>query len=186
MDKGNFSGTVMMYGSPIHLNTITGDGISEILSKMSKFIERFSSEEGNNDAAVEFSDIRQDVYLTALEGIYAYDPMRNTQLSTFLHRHVNNRMSNLRRKRRCYYMLEDELMSSHISLEDRFDIWRDIKKWSKRWRHIVFRVMICGESVTDVACDEGMPSWKLTRMIKKHISTIKYGKKNDKIWRKRT
>jgi len=168
-----FAGKVMVYGDEVFINTRDGTGFVEVLEMMSGFLDKFSRRRSHEDTSVEDCDIRQDARLAAIEGILAYRPRDGARLSTFLHGHVRNRMIDSGRKRRvqCIPFEEgaDALLTRGIAPEDRIAVMRVVESWSPRWRRIMFRILVKQDRVKDVAMDEGMSAWGLTRAAKKRI-----------------
>jgi DNA-directed RNA polymerase specialized sigma24 family protein len=123
-------------------------------------------------------DIKQDIYVAILEGIPKYDPGRGASLSTFLHMFVKNRLIDCSRKKdplRSRYhnimMYEDidDFYYNPIDPIEKIDIIRRIQCWDKKWRKAIFRVFINEDNISDVARDENMTPWGLSRAISKKL-----------------
>lgn len=167
-----FCGTVLVYGSPVYIDTTTGQGVGEVLRRMAGFIEAFGGWHVR-DGSLERDDLRQEAYAATLEGMRAYDPARQTQLSTFLQHHVRNRMVDMYRCSRAMEKIEHDGLAAGGSLEDRIDAWRALERWGERWGRIIFSVLVEGRSISDVAKQEGMTPWGLSRAIKRRIEAVR-------------
>jgi RNA polymerase sigma factor (sigma-70 family) len=170
--RESFCGTVLVYGSPVYINTATGQGVGEVLHRMSGFIEAFGGW-GVRDGAVERDDLRQEAYAATLEGMRAYDPSRKTQLSTFLQRHVRNRMVDVCRRSRPSERFEGDVPAGPDRVEDRMDARRALARWGERWGRIMVSIFVEGRSISEVAEHEGMTPWGLSRAIKRRVEAIR-------------
>lgn len=171
-----FSGTVMMYGKPIFVDTSDGTGFVEILDSMKPFLDSFSRW-GGRDPSQDECDMRQDARLAAIEGVMSYRKETGTQLSTFLHTHVRNRMVDASRKRRLSQIPLDDaspdaMISRTLSPEDRVLLMRVLESWDARWRKVMFRAFVLQDKIKDIARDERMSPWSLTRAIRRKIRAI--------------
>lgn len=163
-----FAGTVMVYGRPIYLNTATGQGVKEILCRMAGFIEAFGRW-STGDSAVEGDDLRQEAYAAAVEGMRSYDPSRQAQLSTFLQRHVRNRMVDVCRRAHPMTALERDVPALNALPDDAMDARRILARWGERWGRIMFGIFVEGRSISEMAEREGMTPWGLSRAIKRRM-----------------
>jgi len=169
-----FAGTVMVYGKPIFIDTSDGTGFIEILDRMSIFLNGFGKW-SCTDPSIDSGDLQQDARVAALEGILDYRHDRSVQLSTFLHRYVKNRMVDASRKRRILQVplceAAEAIVSHELDPEDRIDLMRMIENWNVRWKRIMFRIYIRRDKIRDVAADEEMSPWGLTRAIRRKIKS---------------
>lgn len=166
-----FSGTVMVYGRPVYIDIATGQGIEEVLRRMAGFIEAFGGW-STRDSAVEGGDLRQEAYAATIEGMRFYDPSRQTQLSTFLQRHVRNRMVDVCRRTRDMDALNTEVPVQGRLPEDLMDARRALGLWGERWGRIMVGVFVEGRSISEMAEREGMTPWGLSRAIKKRLAAM--------------
>ena len=167
-----FSGTVMVYGRPVYLDIATGQGIDEVLRRMAGFIEAFGGW-STRDSAVEGGDLRQEAYAATIEGMRFYDPSRQTQLSTFLQRHVRNRMVDVCRRTRDMDALSAEVPAQGRSPEDLMDARHALGLWGERWGRIMVGVFVEGRSISEMAKHEGMTPWGLSRAIKRRMELMR-------------
>ena len=82
-------------------------------------------------------------------------------------------MIDARRKRRVLQVplceAAEALASHDMCPEDRIDLMRMIDSWDPRWKRIMFRIYVRRDKIRDVASDEKMSPWGLTRAIRKKI-----------------
>jgi len=171
----SFIGLALVYGAPVYLDTVSGTGVAEVLDRMSKFLDGFSRWR-HADPAFDKADMRQEAYVAALEGMRAYREGSSAQLSTFLHRHVRNRMIDLKRRAPLQRQTVDvaELAApQRIGLEEEIDLARELDRLGERWSRIMRRIFVDGDQIGDVAHDENMAPWSLTRALNKRLASIK-------------
>jgi hypothetical protein len=171
----SFIGFALVYGAPIYLDTDNGTGVAEVLDKMSKFLDGFSRWR-HIDPSFDKMDMRQEAYAAALEGIRSYKYGCSAQLSTFLHRHVFNRMVDLKRHvvLPCQFVDLGELAApQRIGPEEQIDLAREMDRLGERWSRIMRRLFVDGDQIGDVAHDENMSPWGLTRALKKRLAFTK-------------
>jgi DNA-directed RNA polymerase specialized sigma24 family protein len=159
----------LVYGLPIRIDTASGMGVAEVFARMSRFLDGFSRWR-LRDPAIGEADMRQEAYAAAMEGMRAYRHGRSAQLSTFLHRHVLNRMIDLGRSQQpirigMAHMAEPQ----GIGPEEAVDLARSIDRLGERWGRVVRRILVDGERVADVAGDERMSPWGLTRALRRRL-----------------
>jgi RNA polymerase sigma factor (sigma-70 family) len=164
-EQVSFSGTVMVYGKPVYLDLATGQGVDEILSRMSGFIEAFGRW-STQDGALEESDLRQEAYAAAMEGMRSYDPSRRAQLSTFLQSHIRNRMIDVCRRVRPVLLWE---RGTTGMLEEGIDIRRALRRWGERWSRIMTGMFVEGRTVSEMAEREGLTPWGLSRALRRRL-----------------
>jgi len=170
--KKRFSGFVVVKNQNVFIDTADGTGFHKVIELMESYINilmRFSS-------CYNKEDIKQDIYVYILEGISKYNPNKGASLSTFLYRSVKNRLIDNYRKK-------DPLKNKYISYNDyrdfyydpieKIDLLKRIQNWDNKWRRAIFRVFIGGDKISDVAKDEGMTPWGLTRAIRKKLLKAK-------------
>lgn len=170
--REQFCGTVLVYGSPVYIDTTTGQGVGEVLRRMAGFIEAFGGWHVR-DGSLERDDLQQEAYAATLEGMRAYDPSRQTQLSTFLQRHVRNRMVDMCRCSKIMERLEHEASVAGSPCEARIDARRALERWGERWGRIIVSILVEGRSISDVAKQEGMTPWGLSRAIKRRMEAVR-------------
>jgi RNA polymerase sigma factor (sigma-70 family) len=88
MSKG-FKGYVDVFDETYYVDTYTGEGFDKVLKKIDPFLCKKASQ--TYIPGYNFDDIKSELTIIALEGIKAYDPYRNTKLSTFLTTHLKNK-----------------------------------------------------------------------------------------------
>ena len=81
---------VKMYEESIEINQETGYGFDKVLKKIEPLIS--SQAYSFSIPNCSFEDLKQDIYLIAIQGIKNFDPKKETKLSTFLHTHIVNKM----------------------------------------------------------------------------------------------
>jgi DNA-directed RNA polymerase specialized sigma24 family protein len=168
-----FAGQVMVYGLPVHLDMSDGTGVEEILGRMSQFLDGFARWH-RSDPAIEGTDMRQEAYAAALEGMCAYNADCRAQLSTFLHCHVRNRMMDLcRRARNCHAEPCIAFPSHKVGLEEVIDLDRELGSMDGRWSRIMKRIFVEEERIGDVAKDESMSPWGLTRALNRRLASTR-------------
>lgn len=170
----SFVGLALVYGAPVYLDTDSGAGVGEVLERMSKFLEGFSHWR-HADPAFDRTDMRQEAYVAAIEGMRVYRQDCSTQLSTFLHRHVRNRMIDIRRRNSpcCPGEVGDFPAPVGMGPEDGIDLDREMDRLGERWSRILRRILVDGDKIGDVARDERMSPWGLTRALKKRLELTK-------------
>lgn len=174
-ESRSFVGLALVYGAPVYLDTASGAGVAEVLRRMSRFLDGFSRWR-HADPAFEKSDMRQEAYTAALEGMRTYRQDCSAQLSTFLHRHVLNRMINIRRRLPLPRQTADlsELAGPiRIGPEEAIDLERAMESLGERWARIMRRILVDGEQIGDVAHDEHMSPWGLTKALNKRLVSTK-------------
>lgn len=175
-EKSFFVGKALVYGLPIYIDTTNGTGILEVLKKMSMFLDGFSYWY-SGDPIFDRSDMRQEAYAAAIEGIRHYKTEYSAQLSTFLHKHVLNRMIDLKKNKKILHANETDedgdIFSRAVDLDKIIDINRKMNKLDKKWSNIIYRMFVEGEHIKDIAQEENMSPWGLTRALRKKINLTK-------------
>jgi len=87
--KNKYAESVSVYDEVIYVDTITGEGIDKVLAKIEPLLCGMAS--GTYLPGYNFEDIKQELSILAIDGIYAYDPNRGVKLSTFLQTHLRNK-----------------------------------------------------------------------------------------------
>ena len=82
---------VEMYNEVFFIDKETGEGFGYILKKIDPLLTKYSNSVYLNGYTKD--DVKQEVSVIAIEGIRAYDPSKLTKLSTFLHTHIQNKIS---------------------------------------------------------------------------------------------
>ena len=85
----NYKGEVYMYDEKIFVNTATGEGLGNVIKKITPLIEGMAARSHINGYT--FEDIKQEISLLVVDGVRKYDPNRDVKLSTFLHWHLKNK-----------------------------------------------------------------------------------------------
>jgi len=88
MSRG-YKGYVDVFDETYYVDTYTGEGFDKVLKKIDPFLCKKASK--TYIPGYNFDDIKSELTIIALEGIKAYDPYRNTKLSTFLTTHLKNK-----------------------------------------------------------------------------------------------
>jgi DNA-directed RNA polymerase specialized sigma24 family protein len=172
-ETGPFAGCALVYGNPVYVDTVSGIGTAEVLEKMAAFLDGFARWR-HTDPMFGTADMRQEAYAAALEGMRVYRHGHSAQLSTFLHLYVRNRMIDIRRGRQMIRVdLSDIPIPQTIDPEDAMDLVRGIEALGERWGRIARRIFVEGERIGDVARDEQMSPWGLTRALRKRTDFVR-------------
>lgn len=83
----------MKKGVAIYVNTLTGEGVNEVLDYLKDFISYQASSMSINSFSTE--DIIQELNIIAINAIKEYDVVKEANLLTFLQNHIKNRIINL-------------------------------------------------------------------------------------------
>lgn len=86
----NFIGKALIYEDEVFINTETGQGYDEVVTKMKPYIDWHSGK--IRLAGFDRDDIKQLIVVIMLDGIRRYNPTLKIRLSTFLYVHVRNRL----------------------------------------------------------------------------------------------
>ena len=153
-----------VFDKHIYIDTENGTGFYEVLEEMKAVMRRFASR-----SSLPFEDFYQDLCVNILEGILIYDPSRNTLLSTFLYKI-------------CYYKLVDTYRSINMPISDineaicyesnqdqKVEVMQRIQSWDDKWKKIMFRLFVEGEQINNVARDENITPWGLTRAVRRKL-----------------
>ena len=87
--KNIYAEQVRVYDEFIFVDTVTGEGIDRVLAKIDPLLYGMAS--GTYLPGYDFEDIKQELTILAIDGIYAFDPKREVRLSTFLQGHLRNK-----------------------------------------------------------------------------------------------
>lgn len=90
MSRNYYAAEVQVYNEKFYLNTESGEGIAEVLKKLEALINRFAS--NTYFPNCNFEDVKSELYILAMEGIYAFEPDRGVKLSTFMQTHLHNKI----------------------------------------------------------------------------------------------
>lgn len=168
-----FVGHALVYGRRVCVDTASGVGIADVLERMSAFLDGFARWR-HTDPMFGTADMRQEAYAAAIEGMRAYRTGYSAQLSTFLHMYVRNRMIDIRRGRQPIHTeLPDIPVPQTMSPEEVIDLANAIGDLGERWERIARRLLIEGERVGDVAREEQMSPWGLTRALRKRMDFVR-------------
>lgn len=112
--------TVRMYDEDILINKKSGKGFQKVLEKIDPLISSMAVRYKINNYAV--SDVKQELYLIAVQGIKAFDPNKNVKLSTFLHVHLNNKIisklkSSLKKSNNAVYLNNQDEFFREINVD---------------------------------------------------------------------
>lgn len=170
-------GSVMVKSQKVFINTADGTGFHKVFELMESYVRMLVRFGHSLCFWSTPEDIRQDIYVLMLEGIPKYNPDKGASLSTFLHRFVKNRLIDGSRKKdplrgRCNHVMYDDIAGLYydpIDPVEKIDLIRRIQCWDDKWRRSIFRIFISGDSIADVAHDEGMTPWGLTRAIRRKL-----------------
>ena len=170
--KGKFSGHAVVNWSEIYVNTSTGAGFREIFDIMGGTITNIAKMAYIPFWHDNIDDARQDVCLAILEGILKYEPNKDAALSTFLFTYAKNKMIDMKKKKRVLLFYTDTIddnNAAYDNLEMRLDLAQRIKSWDAKWKDIILRIFVNGDKISDVAEDEDMTPWGLSRAIKRKL-----------------
>lgn len=87
--KQHYAADVEVYDETIFVNTETGEGIDKVLKKIDPLLCGQSAK--SYLPGYTFEDIKQELTVIAIDGIYAYDPTRGVKMSTFLQTHLKHK-----------------------------------------------------------------------------------------------
>lgn len=172
MEDG-FAGYVVVCNKRILIDTKTGFGFHEVFDLMKPIICHLSNKYksiGNRSA----EDIRQDICVAILEGIIKYKE-QNASLSTFLFGFINNKMIDKTRKRKCKVVqcdVENKVCGS-MSVDEKMDLMQRTSIWDDKWKNIITRIFVNGDKISDVANDEHISPWGLTRAIRRQLENAR-------------
>lgn len=88
--KKNFQGYVKMFDDIYYVDTKTGEGVDKVLKKIDPLLCKMAA--STYISGYSFEDIKQELSIMAIKGIKSYDPSKNTALSTFLYKHLDNKL----------------------------------------------------------------------------------------------
>ena len=161
-----------VYDYDVDIDLINGSGFSEVLQIMSNFLNSFSKW-AKDDSFIDDVDLKQEAYLAAIEGILQFNPDNNTKLSTFIHRFVKNKIINIDKKKYVKVEKNIEPISKMFSLEDKILLNKLTENWSQKDKRIVFRIVIKEDKIRNIAKDENMTPWGLTRRFVRIMKAAK-------------
>jgi DNA-directed RNA polymerase specialized sigma24 family protein len=180
--KKRFAGSVTVKDQKIYIDTSDGTGFPKVFELMKPHMYMLVRFGLSLCSWSTFEDIKQDIYILMLEGIPKYNPDRGASLSTFLHRFVRNRLIDQSRKKdplrgRCNYVqMYDDMAGFYYDPLDpveKIDLLRRVQCWDDKWRRVIFRIFISEDKIADVAGDEGMSPWGLTRAVRKRLAEVR-------------
>ena len=172
--KRQFAGNVIVHDEEIYIDTSNGTGFREVFKAMEPHINVLVHHNWSY-GIWNVEDAKQDISLAMLEAIVKYNPNRGASLSTFLYTVGRNRVNDLFRKRirgqteyMCY--IDDSSFMAHIYDPDiKIELLQRIKSWDDKWKHIMFRIFVKGDQISDVAADEDFTPWGLTRAVRRKL-----------------
>ena len=161
-----FSGFVIVNNKEIYIDTYDGKGFPEIFDNMKGIIINLTKFGKTIVDKMDFEDVYQEVCLFILEGILKYKADKNAALSTFLYIYVKNNLIDLsREKKECFQYSSENIYNSKVLVN--IDLNQRTKMWDNRWKNIIFKIFVKGESINDIAIREGMTGWGLSRAIRR-------------------
>jgi DNA-directed RNA polymerase specialized sigma24 family protein len=175
-----FVGFVSVNGEEVFVDTNDGTGFLEICVLMKPCINVLVKFGLSLNKYSTIEDTRQDIYAFMIDGILRYNPTRNASLSTFLYKFIKNKLIDqfrdndpLKGNTKCIPILNAGLSDYYHNpinkVIETIDLVKCILNLDKKWRYIIFRIYINGEKVSEVASDENMTPWGLTRAIRRKI-----------------
>lgn len=176
--KRKFAGSVIVKNQKVFIDTNNGAGFYKVIELMESYVHMLVRFGVSLCSWSTPEDIRQDIYVLILEGIPKYNPNRGASLSTFLHRFIKNRLIDSSRKidplrGRCnYFAFYDDISGFYYDPLDpikKIDLIRRIQCWDEKWRRAIFRIFISEDNISDVAADECMTPWGLTRAVRRKL-----------------
>ena len=179
--RNHFKGEVQVGEQVVYINTFDGTGIDEVLSVMKPHITYFIHFGKKLNCNLDRDDIEQDIYVTILEGIFKYNKKEKASLSTFLCKVVKNslidssRKSQMRNKITCISCF-DHIEQDFNDPICKIDLNNKLNTYDCKWKNIILRIFVNGESISSVAKDEGMSPWGLTRALRRKLK-----RKNEEI-----
>jgi RNA polymerase sigma factor (sigma-70 family) len=165
-------GFVQIHNKEIYVDTQNGTGFYEIIEAMMGTIKNMSK----RLYYLGYEDAYQEVCVFMLEGMLKYSPDKGASLSSFLYKYVSNKIVDTFRSKqdplrgRHIYMTihDDDAPSEPIpDVIESIELSQRIENWDDKWKEIVFKIFVQGESISDVAELEGMTRWGLSRAMKR-------------------
>lgn len=86
----HFKGEAKIFNETFYVNTETLEGVDKVLKKIDPLLCKMASR--TYISGYRFEDIKQELSIMAIKGMRAYDASKNTSLSTFLYRHIDNKL----------------------------------------------------------------------------------------------
>ena len=176
--RKKFAGLVVVKNQKIFIDTSDGTGFYRVFELMESYIYMLTHFGFSLCSWSSFEDIKQDIYVLILEGIPKYNPNKGASLSTFLHKFIKNRLIDSSRKNdplrgRCnYVVMADDIGGFYydpLDPTDKIDLIRKIQCWDEKWRRIMFRLFISEDNIANVASDENITPWGMTRAVRKKL-----------------
>ena len=87
--KQKYAANVAVYDEVFYVDTETGEGIDKVLKKIDPLLCGQAAK--SYLPGYVFDDIKQELTVIAIDGIYAYDPTRGVKMSTFLQTHLKHK-----------------------------------------------------------------------------------------------
>jgi DNA-directed RNA polymerase specialized sigma subunit len=164
---------VKIHNKEVYINIDDGSGFHKIFEIMAGTIKKLSLFNSNINN-LEFEDAYQNVCVFILEGILKYSHDKNTALSSFLYTYVRNKIIDFTRNKKSltrgktfYICVYDDVWVNHQSTARRIELTQVTDNWDDKWKNIIFRIFVKGESINDVAASEKITRWGLSRAIKR-------------------
>jgi RNA polymerase sigma factor (sigma-70 family) len=86
----HFSGNVKLYNEEFFINTTTGEGMPRLFKKIDPLLVKISK--SIYISGYTFDDLKQELSIIVLEGLYSFDQTKGVKLSSFLHVHLHNKV----------------------------------------------------------------------------------------------
>lgn len=166
--KKKFSGFVVVLDKKIFVNMSSGKGFYEIIKTMEPYTNKLVRFGSSTCPYTNQEDIKQNIYMFIIEGLFKYNPQKGASLSTFLYGYVKNKLIDYARKKDQLKIYDyEELYFSNI--ENKIDIIKKVENLDDKWKDIIFRIFINGDKIYEVSKDINMTPWGLTRAIRRKI-----------------
>lgn len=85
-----FEGIVEVYDESFYVNTKTGVGLESVIKKIEPLLNKMASK--TYISGYSFEDIKQELTIMAIQGVRAYNPTKDTKLSSFMQNHLRNKL----------------------------------------------------------------------------------------------
>ena len=172
--NNHFQGEVRVGDQNVYINTSDGTGINDVLNMMKPQVKYLICFGKKLNCNLDQEDIEQDIYVTILEGIFKYKKNEKASLSTFLCQIVRNslidssRKAKVRNKMVCVDCFEN-IEQKFCDPINKIDLNNALNNYDCKWKNIILRIFVNGESISAVAKDEGMSPWGLTRSLRRKL-----------------
>jgi DNA-directed RNA polymerase specialized sigma24 family protein len=86
-----------VYDKKYRVNMKTGKNFDKVMSKIEPLVNKLAKEYTKSFDGMAYEDLKQEIFVMALEAIRNYDQNKGVKLSTFLHVHLNNKLISMYR-----------------------------------------------------------------------------------------